>query len=118
VEPAYTPVVVYCIMAAVIVAAMTGAIGRLARRNPSAAKLQPYECGVVPSRGVGPRVHIRFYLVALLFVVFDVETASFYPWAVRLRHLGATGLGEMALFVVVLAIGYAYVWKKGGLEWQ
>jgi NADH-quinone oxidoreductase subunit A len=61
---------------------------------------------------------VRFYVVAMLFVVLDVEAVTFYPWAVRLHGLGPLGLGEMGIFGVVLAIGYAHVWKKGGLDWR
>ena len=64
------------------------------------------------------RFPVRFYLVAMLFVVFDVEAASFYPWAVRLRDLGAFGLIEMVTFVLTVLVAYAYVWRRGGLEWD
>ena len=71
-----------------------------------------------PTSAMIGRFPVRFYLVAMLFVVFDVEAASFYPWAVRLRELGSFGLIEMVTFIVVLGIGYAYVWKKGGFSWR
>jgi NADH-quinone oxidoreductase subunit A len=81
-------------------------------------KLEPYECGIEPTTDARDRYSIRYYLVAMLFVIFDVEAASFYPWAVILRGLGSFGLIEMVTFIVVLGIGYAYVWKKGGFSWR
>lgn len=115
---AYQAVALYLGVAAVIVVLITGSIGRLRAARRSAAQLRPYECGVTAEPGVGPRFPIRFYLVAMLFVILDVEAIAFYPWALRLRALGGRGLADMAVFAVVLAIGYAYVWKKGGLEWR
>ena len=71
-----------------------------------------------PTSAIGGRMPVHFYLVAMLFVVFDVDAASFYPWAVKLKQLGAFGLLEMLTFIIVLGIGYAYVWKKGGFTWK
>ena len=114
----YQAVAVYLGVVALVVLAITGTIGRLRAGRRTAAKQVPYECGVSSDPGVAPRFPIRFYLVAMLFVVLDVEAAAFYPWGVRLRSLGAVGLLDMAVFAVVLAVGYAYVWKKGGLDWR
>lgn len=80
-------------------------------------KLLPYESGY-PTAPLLGRFPVKFYLVAMLFVIFDVEAASFYPWAVQLRNLRVFGLWEMVAFLVVLAVGYAYVWKKGGFSWK
>ncbi|MHB9145978.1 MAG: NADH-quinone oxidoreductase subunit A [Symbiobacteriia bacterium] len=80
-------------------------------------KLLPYESGH-PTAPLLGRFPVKFYLVAMLFVIFDVEAASFYPWAVQLRALRAFGLWEMVAFLAVLAVGYAYVWKKGGFSWR
>ncbi|HEV3157858.1 MAG TPA: NADH-quinone oxidoreductase subunit A [Candidatus Baltobacteraceae bacterium] len=114
----YGPIAVYLAIAAV--AAFTFCIvpGLLAQRKPNVVKAQAYECGVEPTSDVSGRFPIRFYLVAMLFVIFDVEAASFYPWAVQMRALRVSGLLEMILFVVVLGIGYAYVWRKGGFRWR
>jgi NADH:ubiquinone oxidoreductase subunit 3 (subunit A) len=90
----------------------------LAQRKPNPEKEQAYECGVEPTSSVAGRFPVKFYLIAMLFVVLDVEAASFYPWAVEMHALRAFGLIEMAVFVVVLAIGYAYVWKRKGFEWR
>ena len=82
------------------------------------AKFLPYECGIPPESNARGRYSARFYIVAMLFVIFDVETAAFYPWAVKLKTLGLFGFFEMLTFIVVLGIGYAYVWKKGGFSWR
>ena len=111
-------VVVYLTVAALVVLGITGAIGRLRRTRSVASKRTAYECGVSGDRGVGPRFPIRFYVVAMLFVILDVEAVAFYPWGVHLRALGARGVLDMAVFAVVIAVGYAYVWKKGGLDWR
>ncbi len=114
----YAPVAVFLVVAAAFSAAFCGVPGLLARRKPNAVKSEAYECGVEPTSAVGGRFPIRFYLVAMLFVIFDVEAASFYPWAVQMRALRVYGLVEMIAFVIVLGIGYAYVWRKGGFQWR
>ena len=81
-------------------------------------KFSPYECGVDPFTSAEVRVSVRFYLVALLFILFDLETAFLYPWAVLFRDLGLFGFVEMAIFVGILLVGLVYAWKKGALEWQ
>src|SRR3979411_1012638 len=85
--------------------------------NPSKTKLMPYECGIDPidnARGVSP---VLDYIIAILFVVFDVETIFLFPWAVRFKAFGLFGLIEMLIFLVILIVGYIWVWKKGALEW-
>jgi len=114
----YAPVAVFLAVAAFAALAFCTVPGLLARRKPNAAKSDAYECGVEPTSDVSGRFPIRFYLTAMLFVIFDVEAASFYPWAVQMHALRAWGLIEMVIFVVVLAIGYAYVWRKGGFQWR
>jgi len=114
----YQAVALYLGVVALVVLAITGTIGRLRAARRTAARQQPYECGVSSEPGLPPRFPVRFYLVAMLFVVLDVEAVAFYPWAVRLRQLGGVGLVDMAVFAVVLAVGYAHVWKKGGLDWR
>jgi NADH-quinone oxidoreductase subunit A len=114
----YAPVAIFLAVACVAAAAFCFVPGQLARRKPNAVKAEAYECGVEATSGVGGRFPIRFYLVAMLFVIFDVEAASFYPWAVLMHQLRVYGLLEMVVFVVVLAIGYAYVWRKGGFQWR
>ncbi len=114
----YFPIALYFLVAVVIGVGVLGASRVMGPRKPNAAKLQTYECGVTPEGEVGPRFSVKFYLVAMLFMIFDVEAVSFYPWAVLMHQLRLFGLLEMALFVLVLGIGYAYVWKRGGFQWQ
>ena len=85
--------------------------------NPEKAKLMPYECGIDPVDNARGRYTVRFYIIAILFVVFDVETIFLFPWAVQFRALGLFGLVEMLVFLVILIAGYVWIWKKGALEW-
>ena len=85
--------------------------------NPFKTKLMPYECGVDPVGDARARYTIRFYIIAILFVVFDVETIFLFPWAVQYKALGLFGLAEMLVFLAILIVGYVWVWKKGALEW-
>src|SRR5260370_42601071 len=114
----YGPVAIYLAVAFLAALAFCLLPGLVARKKPNAVKSEAYECGVEPTSDVSGRFPVRFYLVAMLFVIFDVEAASFYPWAVQMRALHVAGLLEMIVFVIVLGIGYAYVWRKGGLEWR
>ena len=86
--------------------------------KPHSEKATIYECGELTIGSAWIQFDLRFYVVALLFVIFDVEAASFYPWAVQMHQLRVFGLLEMLMFVIVLAIGYAYVWKRGGFQWR
>jgi NADH-quinone oxidoreductase subunit A len=114
----YAPVAVFLAIAAIAAGAFCTVPGLLGRRKPNAVKSEAYECGVEPTSGVSGKFPIRFYIVAMLFVIFDVEAASFYPWAVQMHALRQFGLYEMLSFVAVLGIGYAYVWRKGGFQWR
>ena len=90
----------------------------LGPRNRYPKKNMPYESGMTP---IGPgtrRVTVRFYLIAVLFILFDIEVVFFLPWAVAFRQLGLFGLLEMVIFIVILLVGYVYAWKKGALEWE
>ena len=80
-------------------------------------KLEPYECGIEPETDARDRYSVRYYLVAMLFVIFDVETVFMFPWAVIMDRLGVFGFIEMLLFLLILVVGYFYAWKKGALEW-
>lgn len=84
---------------------------------PNPEKLMPYECGITPESDSRGRYTVRYYLVAILFVVFDVETVFLYPWAVQYQVLGLFGLVEMLVFLGILIIGYIWIWKRGALEW-
>lgn len=114
----YGPVAIFLAVALVAAIAFSSVPGLLARKRPNPTKSEAYECGVEPTSDVSGRFPIRFYLIAMLFVIFDVEAASFYPWAVEMHALRVFGLLEMVIFVVVLAIGYAYVWRRGGFQWR
>jgi NADH-quinone oxidoreductase subunit A len=85
--------------------------------KPTAEKILPYECGITPESDARGRYTVRFYVVAILFVVFDVETVFLYPWAVQFQVLGLFGLVEMLVFLGILVVGYVWLWKRGALEW-
>jgi len=87
-------------------------------RKQSAAKSMPYESGMNPYGEGTRRMPIRFYLIAVLFILFDIEVVFFLPWAIVFRQLGLFGLIEMVVFIVILLVGYVYAWKKGALEWE
>ncbi|HEU4743677.1 MAG TPA: NADH-quinone oxidoreductase subunit A [Anaerolineales bacterium] len=87
-------------------------------KKDSAAKSMPYESGMNPYGEGTRRMPVRFYLVAVLFILFDIEVVFFLPWAIVFRQLGLFGLIEMAIFIVILLVGYVYAWKKGALEWE
>lgn len=88
------------------------------RSRGGEAKAEPYESGVIPRMSADARLPVRFYRVALLFLIFDVEIAFLYPWAVQAKELGVTGAVEIALFVGMLFVAYLYYWKRGGLQWE
>ena len=87
-------------------------------RRPTAVKGTPYESGMPPIGGTRERFSVKFYLVAMLFIVFDIETVFMIPWAAGFRELGVFGLVEMGIFILILAVGLVYVWKRGALEWD
>src|SRR5919199_947116 len=89
----------------------------LAPRRPTAAKLAPYECGIVPEYEPAERFPVKFYLVAMVFIVFDIELVFLYPWAIIFRHLEIFGLVEMGLFLVAVLVAFAYVLSVGALDW-
>src|SRR3712207_5366789 len=90
----------------------------LGPQKPDPRKLQPYECGMTPIGGARVRFSVKFYLIAMLFILFDVEAIFLYPWAVVHRQLGWFGLVEMAIFMAILVVGYIYIWKRGAFEWD
>ena len=114
----YLPVLVFLIIAGVIAVAMVGGSLIAARQKPYPEKVSPYECGFEPFDDARRRFDVRFYLVAILFIIFDLEVAFLFPWAVAFGKLGATGFWSMVVFLAVLTIGFAYEWKKGALEWD
>ena len=113
----YIPIFIF-ILIAISLPVVGLAVGSLIRpSNPYAGKLTPYECGVDPEGDARDRFSIRFYIIAILFVVFDVETIFLFPWAVIYDQLALFGFIEMLIFLAILIVGYVYVWKKGALEW-
>ena len=114
----YLPIVVLIVIATGL-AGLVVVIGMLfGPRHPTLRKSLPYESGMRP---IGPgtrRMPVRFYLVAVLFILFDIEIVFFLPWAVVFKQLGLFGLVEMLIFILILLVGYVYAWKKGALEWE
>ncbi len=114
----YLPILILVILAALFAGASILLSSLLGPRRPDPEKLSPYECGVEPVGTARERFSVKFYLVAMLFIVFDMEIVFLYPWAVVLKQLKLFGLGGMGTFLLILLVGYFYVWKKGGLEWD
>jgi NADH-quinone oxidoreductase subunit A len=114
----YLGIAVFFVLAGAIVAAFVGLASVLGPKKPSREKLEPFECGEVPFSLPGGRLSVKFYLTAILFIVFDVELVFLYPWAVVYRTLGVWGLAEMVIFLGVLMIGFYYAWDNGALDWQ
>ena len=113
----FVPVVLF-LLVAIGFALVTLVPSRLLQTNKyNKVKLDPYECGIEPVTDARGRYSIRYYLVAMLFVIFDVETVFMFPWAVSLEKLGIFGLIEMGVFLFILVVGFVYAWKKGALEW-
>ena len=114
----FLPIVVLIVLST-IVAGLAILIGYIfGPRRPTRRKAMPYESGMRP---IGPgtrRMPVRFYLVAVLFILFDIEVVFFLPWAVVFRQLGLFGFVEMLIFIIILLVGYVYAWKKGALEWE
>src|SRR4029077_20322579 len=114
----YGPLVIHLLVAAFL----AGTIATLSKvvgwRRPSKAKLQAYECGMVPTGDAREPFSVKFYLVAMLFILFDVEAIFLYPWAYVFRQLGLYGFIEMMIYIAILLVGYFYLWKKGALDWH
>ena len=114
----YLPILILVILAALFAAGSVLLSSLLGPRRPNPEKLSPYECGVEPVGTARERISVKFYLVAMLFIIFDMEIVFLYPWAVVFQQLRLFGLMAMGSFLLVLLVGYFYVWKKGGLEWD
>jgi NADH-quinone oxidoreductase subunit A len=114
----YLPIFIFFIVAvgfALVTLFLSAIFGR---RKITPQKMIPYECGMDPIGEARKRFSVRFYIVAMLFIVFDIETVFLYPWAVIFRDLKIFGLAEMGVFIAILLVGFVYVWKKGALEWE
>jgi len=114
----YLPLVVFIAVAAVIGMALLIAPFLIAYRQPDPEKLSAYECGFNAFDDARMKFDIRFYLVAILFIIFDLEVAFLFPWAITFKELGTFGFWSMMVFLGVLTVGFIYEWKKGALEWD
>ncbi len=114
----YLPIMFFLAIAIVIAVAMVATSYVLARQRPDAEKISSYECGFEPFEDARSKFDVRFYLVAILFIIFDLEVAFLFPWAVSLEEIGGFGFWSMFIFLVVLTVGFAYEWRKGALEWE
>ncbi len=114
----YLPILIFLGIAIGLSAAMIAASYIMAKQRPDTEKLSPYECGFAPFNDARRQFDVRFYLVAILFIIFDLEVAFLFPWAVSLGSIGIFGFWSMVMFLAVLTIGFIYEWKKGALEWE
>ncbi len=114
----YFPILVFLAIGGVIAMAMVGGSLLAAQQKPYAEKLSPYECGFEPFDDARRKFDVRFYLVAILFIIFDLEVAFLFPWAVSLSDIGIFGFLSMLGFLAVLTVGFIYEWCKGALEWE
>ncbi len=113
----YLSIMVMLFLSAVVAAVVIIVPPWLGPKRPSPTKLEPYESGVKPFMLPRHRFPVHYYMVAILFILFDIEILFLYPWAVLLRQLGWTGIVEMAIFLGILILGFVYAWRKGALEW-
>src|SRR5450432_321528 len=113
----YVPIFIFIAFVGVLIPVTLLAAKLVRPDNPGKAKLMPYECGIDPVDSSRGRYTVRYYIVALLFVVFDVETVLLFPWAVRFKARGVFGLVEMLVFLGILIAAYIWIWQKGALEW-
>jgi NADH-quinone oxidoreductase subunit A len=115
---AYFPVLVQVILAALVAAGLIGVSALLGKRARSPQKDMPYESGMIPSGTARERFSVKFYMVAMVFILFDIEAIFLYPWAVVYRQLKLFGFFEMLLFIALVVVGFFYIWKKGALNWS
>ncbi len=114
----YLPTLLFLFVALGIGVALVVIGNLLGPKRPTAEKLSPYECGFAPFEDARMKFDVRYYLIAILFIVFDLEIAFVFPWALVFRELGVFGLVVMGVFLALLLIGFVYIWKKGALEWE
>ena len=114
----YLPVLIFIIIGAIVGAAFRALGFILGPRRPDSEKDSPYECGFEAFEDARMKFDVRFYLVAILFIIFDLEIAFLFPWAVVLDKIGVVGLVAMTVFLGILVVGFIYEWKKGALEWE
>jgi len=114
----YFPILVFLGVSTMLGLVLLAVGGLLGPSNPNSEKMSPYECGFEAFEDSRSRFDVRYYLVAILFIIFDLEIAYFIPWALALDSLGSFGLIAMVIFVAELVVGFFFVWKKGALEWE
>ena len=114
----YLPILIFLGIAIGMAAAIVIASFIIAKQRPDTEKVSPYECGFAPFNDARRQFDVRFYLVAILFIIFDLEVAFLFPWAVSLGSIVMLGFWSMVLFLGILTIGFIYEWKKGALEWE
>jgi NADH-quinone oxidoreductase subunit A len=114
----YLPILIFLGIAVALSVAMVVASFLVARQRPDSEKLSAYECGFEAFEDARRKFDVRYYLVAILFIIFDLEVAFLFPWAVTLGDLGMFGFWSMVVFLAVLTVGFIYEWKKGALEWE
>ena len=114
----YLPILIFFAIAAAIAVVLVAASYLVGPKRPYAEKLSPYECGFEPFGDSRGRFDVRFYLVTLLFIIFDLEMAFLFPWATVLGDIGVFGFWSMMVFLAVLTVGFVYEWRKGALEWE
>jgi len=113
----YVPIFIFLFIVFVVLGGTVVIAAVVRPSKPSRVKQLPYECGIDPVDDARKRYTVRFYIVAILFVVFDVETIFLFPWAVQFKMLGLFGFVEMLIFLGILVVGYVWIWRKGALEW-
>ena len=114
----YAPLVIYAVIVVGVVGLLITLSNLLGPQKPYKSKLLPYESGIVPTAKARHRMSVKFYLTAMLFIIFDVESVFFYPWAVTLHQLRWYGVIEMLVFIGILLVALVHIWRKGGLEWE
>ncbi len=114
----YLPILIFLAIALVVAIAAVGMSLVVAPQHPDSEKMSAYECGFEAFGDARAKFDVRFYLVAILFIIFDLEVAFLFPWAIALGDIGAAGFWSMMLFLGVLTVGFIYEWKKGALEWE
>ena len=114
----YGPLLIFLVISTIVVITLVAASFVIGPSRPNRRKLQAYESGIVPTAKARHRMSVKFYLTAMIFIIFDIEAVFFYPWAVILRQLRWYGLIEMFVFMAILLIALAHIWRKGGLDWD
>ncbi len=114
----YVPLLIFVLIVLGLVVTLVALSFVLGPTRPSRRKMAPYESGIIPDTPAHRRLSVRFYLTAMLFIIFDVEAIFFYPWAVLLKQLKWFGLIEMLVFMGILLVALAHIWRKGGLDWE